>query len=108
MEDQFIMKYNLNEYQDKVVHLMEKWFANFNCSNPGLLPSKPEICLIILLMSTFKDRQAMRILISVATSVAMNRVLSGLLELGFNDFIKVASRELREIFFLTLSELDQM
>ena len=91
------IKYNLIEDQEKVVHTMEKWFTNFNCSNPGLLPSKPEICQIIFLMSTFKDRQAMRILISVATNVAMDRVLPGLLELGFNDFISI-KRIARNIF----------
>ena len=97
MVDQFIIKYNLNEYQDKVVHLMEKWFTNFNNSNPGLLPSKPEICQIIFLMSTFKDGQEMRILISVATNVAMDTVLPGLLELRFNDFISI-KRIARNIF----------
>lgn len=32
--------------QAKVVHIVAKWFANFNSSNPGLVLSKPEICLV--------------------------------------------------------------
>lgn len=107
MADQFIIKYNLNEDQAKVVHIVAKWFANFNSSNPGLVLSKPEICLvhgifgsgksylltviIIFLTSTYKDGKAMRILVSAATNVAIDRVLSGLLDLGFNDFIRVGS-----------------
>ncbi|GLJ16316.1 hypothetical protein SUGI_0275470 [Cryptomeria japonica] len=109
LADQFIAKYNLNEDQAKAVHLVAKWFRKSSDTNSGMLSSEPEICLIhgifgsgksylltvivIFLTSVSKrwNGQKMRILISAATNVAIDRVLTGLLELGFNDFIRVGS-----------------
>jgi hypothetical protein len=109
---QFIDDYHLNTDQAEVFRRVATWFQLPKANVPpqpivlvhGVFGSGKSHMLVILIMflcelleklgpapGSSDEDQGMRILVSAATNTAVDRILVGLLEQGFTDFVRVGS-----------------
>ncbi|GAM29319.1 hypothetical protein SAMD00019534_124950 [Acytostelium subglobosum LB1] len=106
LANEFIDKYSLNEHQSRVLMECFKWF-NFidsekeNYSQPVLLvhgvfgSGKSTLLVVIILfidrLCELGDNHLIRVLVSSLTNVAVDRILLGLLQYGFDNFNRIGS-----------------
>jgi hypothetical protein len=97
-----ITKYNLNKDQQNVLFECQKWFNNDKTQSPvvlihGVFGSGKSYLLVSLILYfveilTAANEDNIRILISAVTNVAVDRILEGLVEMDFHDFLRIGSQ----------------
>ncbi|KAJ7515544.1 hypothetical protein O6H91_22G017200 [Diphasiastrum complanatum] len=108
LANEAIAKYSLNEDQAKVLNTVANWFS-LSGNDSAIDSSNPEFCLVhgpfgsgkshllvilVIFLSELLERRShfsTRILVSAATNVAVDRILTGLLKHGFTNFLRVGS-----------------
>lgn len=101
--EKLIEKYKLNQDQKTVLNECEKWFNGDKSEKSillihGIFGSGKSFLLVVLIifiseiLDSVKNKD-IRILISSVTNVAVDNILTGLLNLGFTNFARVGSQK---------------